>query len=108
MGEVQGNGWKMFFDGASNRFYGAGVVIITPEGARMPFAVKLGFASTNNMAEYEACISGMKALLALGVKEVEVHGDSSLVLAQTQGVWKSSHMTIAETSSLCAVMHVKG
>lgn len=28
---------------------------------------------------------GMEALLALGVKEVEIHGDSALVIAQVQG-----------------------
>ena len=40
------------------------------------------------MAEYEACIAGMKALRELGVKEAEVFRDSTLVLAQAQKLWK--------------------
>ena len=51
-------------------------------------AVKLNFEVTNNMAEYEACISRMEALRELGVKEVEVFEDSTLVIAQAQWLWK--------------------
>ena len=40
------------------------------------------------MAEYEACIAGMEALQELGVKEAEVLGDSILVIAQAQRLWK--------------------
>ena len=46
----------------------------------MPLAIKLNFEATNNMAEYEAYISGMEALWELGVKEAEVFGDSTLVI----------------------------
>uniref|UniRef100_A0A2N9EMI8 Uncharacterized protein n=1 Tax=Fagus sylvatica TaxID=28930 RepID=A0A2N9EMI8_FAGSY len=55
--------WKMYFDGASNQHeYG--------------------------VREYEACIVGLEALLAINVKEVEIYGDSALVLAQAQRIWK--------------------
>ena len=40
------------------------------------------------MAEYEACIVGMEALWELGVKKAEVFGDSTLVIAQVQKLWK--------------------
>ena len=40
------------------------------------------------MAEYEASIVGMEALQELRVKEVEVLGDSTLVIAQVQKLWK--------------------
>ena len=40
------------------------------------------------MAEYEVCIAGMEALRELGVKEAEVFGDSILVIAQAQKLWK--------------------
>ena len=48
----------------------------------MPLVVKLNFEATNNMAKYEACITGMKALQELGVKKAEVFRDSTLVIAQ--------------------------
>ena len=40
------------------------------------------------MVEYEVCIAGMEALRELGVKEAEVFGDSILVIAQAQKLWK--------------------
>ena len=40
------------------------------------------------MAEYEACIAGMEALWELRVKKAEVFGDSTLVIAQVQKLWK--------------------
>ena len=73
--------WKMYFDGAAIQYgNGIGVLLITPEGSHIPLAIKLNFEATNNMAEYDACIVGMEALLKLGVKEAEVFGDSTLVI----------------------------
>ena len=52
----------MVFDGASNALgNGISVVIISPEGCHIPFTARLCFNRTNNMAEYEACIMGLKA-----------------------------------------------
>jgi hypothetical protein len=73
--------WKMYFDGASNQHgYGVGVLLIAPDGVHIPLSAKLNFVVTNNVAEYEACIVGLEALLAIDVKEVEIYGDSTLVL----------------------------
>ena len=75
--------WKMYFDGVVNQYWnGIGVLLITLDGSRIPLAVKLNFKETNSMAEYEACITGMEALRELRVKEAEVFGDSTLVIAQ--------------------------
>ena len=72
----------MYFDGVVNQYgNGIGVLLITPKGSHIPLAVKLNFEATNNMAEYEACITGMEALRDLGVKEAEVFGDLTLVIA---------------------------
>ena len=81
--------WKMYFYGASNRRgNGAGVLLIDPYGVHIPFAVKLSFPTTNNTAEYEACIYGIKAALAAGAKNLTVYGDSYLIISQTIGAWK--------------------
>ena len=79
----------MYFYGAVNQYgNGIGVLLITPDGSYVPLAVKLNFEATNNMAEYKACIARMKAFRKLGVKEAEVFGDSTLVIAQAQKLWK--------------------
>ena len=72
----------MYFDGAMNQYgNGIGVLLITLNGFHVPLAIKLNFEATYNMVEYEACIAGTEALRELGVKKIEVFGDSTLVKA---------------------------
>ena len=86
---VELGAYKMYFDGAVNQYgNGIGILLITLEGSHIPLAIKLNFEATNNMAEYKACIARMEALRELGVKEAEVFGDSTLVIAQAQKLWK--------------------
>ncbi|XP_074301297.1 uncharacterized protein LOC141632673 [Silene latifolia] len=81
--------WQLFFDGASNqKGYGIGVLLTSPDGAHTPLSVKLDFSVTNNEAEYEACILGLRAAAALGLKNLRVYRDSSLIINQILGKWK--------------------
>ena len=64
------------------------ILLITPKGSHIPLAIKLNFEATNNMVEYKACIVRMEAFLELRVKEAESFGDSTLVIAQAQKLWK--------------------
>ncbi|KAG8476462.1 hypothetical protein CXB51_033312 [Gossypium anomalum] len=71
--------WKLNFDGASNAIgNGVGAVLISPNGDHYPFTCKLDFDCTNNMAEYEACIMGIRAAIDHEIKVLEVYGDSAL------------------------------
>ena len=71
----------MYFDGAVNQYGNRiGILLITLEESHIPLAIKY-FEATNNMAEYETCIARMEALQEFGVKEAEVFGDSTLVIA---------------------------
>jgi hypothetical protein len=54
--------WKMFFDGASSREgVGAGVVLVSPAQETISLSYKLEFEATNNVAEYEALVLGLRA-----------------------------------------------
>ena len=80
--------WKLYFDGASNTLgHRIGVVLISPEKEYCPFTARLNFDSTNNMAEYKACIMGLQAAMAKKVKNLKVYGDSALVIYQLRGDW---------------------
>jgi hypothetical protein len=84
--------WKLYFDGAANSVEsGIGAVLVSPKRQQTPIAVKLGFDCTNNMTEYEACIVGLQATLTLefGAYELEVFGDSLLIVSQTNGEWQA-------------------
>ena len=74
----------MYFDRAVNQFKaGVEIILLIPKGEVVPIAKKLAFRVTNNEAEYEACALMMEALIALEVIEVEIFGDSMLVINQT-------------------------
>ena len=85
-------GWRLYFDGAANQLgFGIGILLISPQGDHIPRSVQLTFSDnhrlTNNIVEYEACIMGLEIALDLGVRWLEIHGDSNLVIQQTQGIW---------------------
>ena len=72
-GPEEGSRWSMYFDGASNALgNGIGAVIISSEGCHTPFTARLCFNCTNNMAEYEACIMGLRAAFNLRIKFLSV------------------------------------
>ncbi|KAA3478347.1 RNA-directed DNA polymerase (Reverse transcriptase), Ribonuclease H [Gossypium australe] len=90
--EVQkkGHPWKLNFDGASNAMgNGIGAVLVSPNGDHYPLTSKLDFDCTNNMAEYEACILGIRAAIERKIGTLEVYGDSALVIYQLKGEWET-------------------
>ena len=87
--EIDVESWKMYFDGVTNQNgSGNGVLLISPKGTHILFSGRLNFPATNNAIEYEACIMGLRAALSLGVKELEVYGNSTLIISQIQNKWK--------------------
>ena len=84
------DGWKVYFDGASNALgRGVGAVLISPKGNHCPFTAKLSFECTNNMAEYEACVLSLQAVIEKKIKKLTVYGDSALVIYQLNGEWET-------------------
>ena len=51
-------------------------------------AKRLEYEVTNNQAEYETYIFGLEALRSVGAEEVNVYGDSMLVIKQASKKWK--------------------
>ena len=78
----------MYFDGAANQLgFGIGILLISPQGDHIPKSVQLVFSYhhrlTNNIVESEACITSLETTLDLGIRQLEIHGDSNLVIQQT-------------------------
>ena len=61
---------------------GARVVLISPDGSRLRYAICLHFLASNNTTEYEALINGLCIAIELGAMRLYVHGDSELVVDQ--------------------------
>ena len=64
--------WKLFTDGSSNESHaGAGVILITLEGHRFHCAIRFDFAASNNEAEYEALLAGLRMAKDMSIKAVD-------------------------------------
>ena len=61
---------------------GIGTVLLSPEGVAISRACQLAFPTTNNVAEYEALLAGLKHVHILGVIHLKVMGDSQVILRQ--------------------------
>jgi ribonuclease HI len=78
------NSWTIFIDG-SKRVSGVGarVVLVSPQGERMRYVLRMRFSNpSNNEAEYEAVLHGMRMAKACGATRIKIHGDSNLIAQQ--------------------------
>jgi hypothetical protein len=74
--------WTMYFDGSKRvQGTGAGVVLISPQGDKLKYVLRMSFSqASNNEAEYEALLHGMKMAKACGATRLKIFGDSNLVI----------------------------
>jgi hypothetical protein len=62
------NHWVMYFNGSYTlKGAGAGAVLIHPEGDILKYAIQLEFSTTNNIAEYERLVTGLRLAKELGI-----------------------------------------
>jgi hypothetical protein len=78
--------WSIYFD-SSITLNGAGgdTVLITPKGDQILYGIRLHFHATNNVAEYEALVNGLRIVAELGVQRLYLCSDSELVFNQVIG-----------------------
>ncbi|KAL0374254.1 UNVERIFIED_CONTAM: hypothetical protein Sradi_3341100 [Sesamum radiatum] len=75
--------WTMFSDGAARSDgAGAGVVFVSPEKQVLTYSIVLTELCSNNVAEYQALIIGLQMTSEMGIIEMEVYGNSKLIINQ--------------------------
>ncbi|XP_052197247.1 uncharacterized protein LOC127804425 [Diospyros lotus] len=87
--------WILAVDGSSTSCGGgAGLMIRSPDGQEWPYALNFEFRASNNEADYEALLAGLRLATQLGVQRIEVSSDSNLVVQQVNGEYEAreSHM----------------
>ena len=57
-------------------------------------SINMAFECTNNQAKYEALVIGLEILLELGGKDVQVIGDSQLILWQLMREYKCNNLPL--------------
>nr|GEU92899.1 reverse transcriptase domain-containing protein [Tanacetum cinerariifolium] len=86
--KTQQDPWTLFTDGSSCvDGSGVGLILTSPEGTEFTYALRFQFAASNNKAEYEALIAGVRIAAQMGVKNVHVSVDSKLVANQYLGTY---------------------
>jgi ribonuclease HI len=72
--------WIVFCDGSWGTFgAGAAAVLVAPSKVRTCYAVKLDFSCTNNIAEYEALLLGLRKLKAMGIRRAVLKIDFQVI-----------------------------
>jgi ribonuclease HI len=67
----------MYFDGSLMKIgAGAGLLFISPLGKHVRYVLRLHFPASNNVAEYEALLNGLRMAVELGVRHLDARGDS--------------------------------
>ena len=78
--------WMLHVDGAvNNEGSGADIVLVSPEGHRLLSAIHFTFKISNDDAEYEALIGGLRLAIEMKVKKLIVKSDSMLVIEHVKG-----------------------
>jgi ribonuclease HI len=96
---IQPELWTMYFDGSLMKTgAGAGLLFISPLRKHLRYVLRLHFPASNNMAEYEALVNGLRIAIELGVQRLDARGDSQLVIDQ---VMKTSHYHDPKMEAYC-------
>jgi ribonuclease HI len=82
--------WKIYVDDSSNdKGCGAGVILETSEGISIEYSLKFNFMTSNNQAEYEACIAGIRVAKEMGASTIIVCSYPKLIVSQIKGEYQA-------------------
>jgi ribonuclease HI len=96
---IQPELWTMFFDGSLMKTgVGAGLLFISPLEKHLRYVLRLHFPASNNAAEYEALVNGLRIAIELGVRRLDARGDSQLIIDQ---VMNNSHCRDPKMEAYC-------
>ncbi|GAU22037.1 hypothetical protein TSUD_309410 [Trifolium subterraneum] len=95
------NKWIIFVDGASNATgAGAGIILENEEGILIEVSLALSFPTSNNQAEYEVFLAGLRLAEDVGAKEIKIYTDSQLVASQVLGDYQAKNNNLSEYLAL--------
>ena len=75
--------WVLHIDGASNtQGSGAGLILTNFKGVITEYALRFNFKASNNQAEYEVLLTGLKIIKKLDINSLKVFTNSQLIAGQ--------------------------
>src|ERR1051325_7603682 len=93
--------WTLHVDGASSSTgSGAGVLLKNEEDIIIEHSLTLAFPTSNNQAEYEALLAGLRLTEDIGARDIQVFIDSQLVASQVLGDYQAKNDSLIEYLNL--------
>ncbi|XP_071940067.1 uncharacterized protein [Coffea arabica] len=85
-----GEPWVLFVDGASSKEgSGAGLLLSSPTGEELIYALRFDFPASNNEVEYKALLTRLRIAHQMGITAIRVRSDSQLVVYQVRGEYEA-------------------
>ena len=92
-----GSTWVLYIDGASNaQGSGAGFLLTNSDGVVTEYTLRVDFKASNNQAEYEALLAGLRMVKELGINSLRVFSDSQLIVGQVKGEFEVRDPTMVK------------
>ncbi|XP_058103548.1 uncharacterized protein LOC131247126 [Magnolia sinica] len=109
--------WFLYVNGSSiAKRAGGGIVLVALDSTTSQYAIRLDFRASNNEAQYEALLAGLRLAASLGVLSLEVRCDSQLMVNHIFTGYEAKEIRIvaylAETQKLierfwsCTINHI--
>ena len=70
--------------------------MVGPSKIRIKYVVKLKYNATNNAAEYEALLTGLKLAIEVRAEHLKVYSNSHLVVNQVKGTYQVKESSIVQ------------
>jgi ribonuclease HI len=67
------------------------VGFVSPSQETISLSYKLEFEITNNVAEYESLVLGLRATKYMGIKEISMFGYAELIVQQIRNAYQAKH-----------------
>ncbi|GAU19161.1 hypothetical protein TSUD_89260 [Trifolium subterraneum] len=95
------NKWTIFVNGSLNsQGSGQGIILENGDGVRIEVSLGISFPTTNNQAEYEAFLAGLRLVEDMGAEEIKIFTDSQLVAYQVSGEYQTKEERLLEYLNL--------
>ncbi|XP_025692639.1 uncharacterized protein [Arachis hypogaea] len=87
--------WNLYIDDSSNKAEsGAGVILERDQGTQLELSLRFEFLASNNQAEYEALLAGLKLAREVGAQKLAILSDSQVVTSQIEGSYQAKDSTM--------------
>ncbi|XP_057760818.1 uncharacterized protein LOC130981225 [Arachis stenosperma] len=87
--------WSLYVDGSSNKAgSGACVILESNQGTWIELSLRFEFLASNNQAEYEALLDGLKLAKEVEAEKLIVFSDSQLITLQINGTYQVKDLTM--------------